>query len=364
MARWPSEKDIETAILKPKEDGPIEWDVDRDSVKKAEGSFILVSGAHGDEAVEGVPYDKVWDPANQGPVTRVAYEQEDGKYRVILELSDTSAWSISRFMEEARDILRLQAPEAPAIWQAAWNKSGIYLKGRTNILGEGEETPLSNEPPFRKVRLEVLKATSVRSNRDEHADLDRSSASTVIDGDEEQHVKDKEERRQQATMPGRRSLDDSLLEVNKDMVGANQGKIDQDEEVDSNKVSSQPPRMPRKDKEKRLVIGAIDFECADPGVKKAGIPAIPVEGGIVLFDLSTGDILGHGHGLYYQDIPAASMDQARYTAWAVTGLPPATFVEVGTGRPPIEYEKHIHTFRDWANRLAAHILSTSLDYLC
>ncbi|KAG9396504.1 hypothetical protein J8273_1496 [Carpediemonas membranifera] len=146
MARWPSEKDIETAILKPKEDGPIEWDVDRDSVKKAEGSFILVSGAHGDEAVKGVPYDKVWDPANQGPITRVAYEQEDGKYRVILELGDTSAWSISRFMEEARDILRLQAPEAPAIWQAAWNKSGIYLKGRTNILGEGEETPLSNEP--------------------------------------------------------------------------------------------------------------------------------------------------------------------------------------------------------------------------
>ncbi|KAG9391810.1 hypothetical protein J8273_6908 [Carpediemonas membranifera] len=76
MARWPSEKDIETAILKPKEDGPIEWDVDRDSVKKAkmEGN----KGRHRHES-EPTRNCKVGHRHNGQPIGKSASQHNENR---------------------------------------------------------------------------------------------------------------------------------------------------------------------------------------------------------------------------------------------------------------------------------------------
>ncbi|KAG9393045.1 hypothetical protein J8273_3172 [Carpediemonas membranifera] len=105
----------------------------------------------------------------------------------------------------------------------------------------------------------------------------------------------------------------------------------------------------------RLVLAAIDFECSYTGSSRQGTPAIPVEGGIVMIDVDSSEVVGHGHGMFYQDMPLNRVEQSRHTSWAVTGLPPATFVDIATGRPPRDLEQHVHTFQAWGDRLATEL---------
>ncbi|KAG9393044.1 hypothetical protein J8273_3171 [Carpediemonas membranifera] len=163
MSKWPSDHKIEEAILQPREQSNIEWNSERDSIEGREtGTFTLTSGYGDEKAVEAIAGEEVWDPTNQGLVTRIAMEQDDGTYKVLIDIRDCKAWQITRFMEEGRDILRLQAPEAPAVWQAAWCKTGVNTEGRGAIRAQGQETPLSNKLVFSDVRARVINATSRR----------------------------------------------------------------------------------------------------------------------------------------------------------------------------------------------------------
>ncbi|KAG9391360.1 hypothetical protein J8273_7573 [Carpediemonas membranifera] len=397
MARWPKEQSIEQAVLQPRGQNPIQWDNVRDSVENREtGMYSVITGTAEDEAPECLSGEQVWDPSNRGPITRVAIEQEDGTFRVLLDLEDTEAWPITRYMEEARDILRLQAPEAPVVWQAAWNSSGVDTSGRSGIRKRGEETPLSGKPQFAVVRAEIIGAEISRDKRAEHASQEDRSASTDIDSDVEMTRPDsicgsqapatpasqrinrvsankrttRTPKRQvlggeasgkrtqlpidsvnrDKEVPPRISLEDIVQEHIRDQQEARRmaGEGRSQHETSSLPLSETQPNQ-------RLVLAAIDFECSYTGSSRQGTPAIPVEGGIVMIDVDSSEVVGHGHGMFYQDMPLNRVEQSRHTSWAVTGLPPATFVDIATGRPPRDLEQHVHTFQAWGDRLATEL---------
>ncbi|KAG9394115.1 hypothetical protein J8273_4478 [Carpediemonas membranifera] len=89
MSKWPSDHKIEEAILQPREQSNIEWDSERDSIEGREtGTFTLTSGYGDEKAVEAIAGEEVWDPTNQGLVTRIAMEQDDGIYKVLIDIRD------------------------------------------------------------------------------------------------------------------------------------------------------------------------------------------------------------------------------------------------------------------------------------
>ncbi|KAG9390682.1 hypothetical protein J8273_6918 [Carpediemonas membranifera] len=332
MSKWPSDHKIEEAILQPREQSNIEWDSERDSIEGREtGTFTLTSGYGDEKAVEAIAGEEVWDPTNQGLVTRIAMEQDDGTYKVLIDIRDCRAWQITRFMEEGRDILRLQAPEAPAVWQAAWCKTGVNTEGRGAIRAQGQETPLSNKLVFSDVRARVINATSRRQKRDREEESDNESGAQTS---QEEDPKPKVVLTQAEGVSARRGLGAELDQQEEESIPrASEG---------SASAGSLPEAL-QSQGQKKLILGSIDFECGDPGSERAGISAVPTEGGLVLVDVETGEVVGHGHGLFYEpNLPANKVDQSRYATWAVTGIPPATFVEVDTGEVPMDYQ---HTVR-------------------
>ncbi|KAG9392497.1 hypothetical protein J8273_5492 [Carpediemonas membranifera] len=368
LSKWPSESTIEKLVLSPTtncyqtHNDSLYWSKERDTVViRAPDTFTITAGPPGKERATTATRRDVWDPENPGTITQVALEQQDGSFKVILDLKDHEAFAISRFSEEARDVLRLQAPEAPAAWMAAWNSTGIPLGGRVIICKPGEESPLGELPAFAAIRSLILEAMLNSSEKTYPQEDNASSNSTDVDEEEEgEQEPDAPEPKQKDKV----SFDDlfgDLKPVEPRPRDAKQSSSTQKPLPDPLARSPDPKAHPRQlaDKEPEpkptLLLAAIYFECGHSGCESENVPANPVEGGVIVFNPLTGEISGHGHGLFYQNMPVQQIDQARYASWAISGLPPAIFVDVATGMPPEEFRTHFSKFTDWAEHLAIRL---------
>ncbi len=103
------------------------------------------------------------------------------------------------------------------------------------------------------------------------------------------------------------------------------------------------------------VVAIIDFEsAASSGDRKH----LVVEGAVVYIAPFTGTVIAYMHGLFHVDLPLCLLDQAKQSSHHCHGLPPCTFVDISTGRPPFGYadafpapERWLDAFYDMHRRM-------------